>query len=92
MAGGRIYHLMGTELVAFEETACDAEAVLQRLLADHPDLLAGDQITPDAPRRWLLMAREARIPDAVGAADRWSVDHPVRRPGRVAHLCQVPVL
>lgn len=75
MAGGKIYHLVGAELVAMEETAYNAEEILQRLLADHPDLLAGDQISPDAPRRWLLIAREAGIPDAPLAADRFSIDH-----------------
>lgn len=28
------------------------EDLLQALLATHPDLLAGEQVDPDAPRRW----------------------------------------
>src|SRR5688500_10611118 len=51
------------------------EDILQALIAQHPDLLAGDQIDPDDPPRWLLVAREARVPDAEDASDRWSADH-----------------
>jgi hypothetical protein len=52
-----------------------AEAVLQGLIADYPDLLSGEQIDPENPPRWLLVKREAGVPDADGGADRWSVDH-----------------
>jgi hypothetical protein len=45
------------------------------LIAKHPDLLAGDQIDADAPPRWLLIRREAAIPDSADGGDRWSVDH-----------------
>lgn len=52
-----------------------SEDVLQELIARHPELLAGDQIDPDNPPRWLLVSREAGIPDTDGAGDRWAVDH-----------------
>lgn len=29
----------------------------------------------DAPRRWLLIKREMRVPDAANASGRWSLDH-----------------
>jgi hypothetical protein len=57
-----------------EETFA-AEDILQALLADHPDLLAGDQIDESNPRRWLLVCREAGVPDREEGADRWSLDH-----------------
>ena len=38
-----------------------AEADLQRLLAEHPSLLAGDQMDADAHRRWLLVRREMSV-------------------------------
>lgn len=53
----------------------DDEAALQRLIASHPDVLAGEQMTPQEPRRWLLIRREMGIADSSAAADRWSVDH-----------------
>jgi len=48
---------------------------LQKLLADHPDLLAGEQIDSEEPRRWLLVAREMAVPGEQGGAGRWSLDH-----------------
>ena len=73
---GRIYLLKeDSRLLAMEESAYDSESLLQRLLADHPDLLAGDQINADEPRRWLLVTREMAVPGEQGGAGRWSLDH-----------------
>ena len=44
-----------------------AEADLQELLADNIDLLPGTQINHDSPRRWLLIKREAGVPNREGA-------------------------
>src|SRR5215470_11535821 len=52
-----------------------AEAELQELLAGHVDLLPGAQINRDSPRRWLLVKREAGIPNQEGGGAWWSVDH-----------------
>lgn len=57
------------------EQPYDSEDLLQKLLADHPALLAGEQIDRRAPRRWLLIRREAGVPSAQDASDRWSSDH-----------------
>lgn len=63
-------------LRAMRVTPYEAESLLQGLLADHPDLLAGGQMYPDEPRRWLLVQREHGVPDREGAVgDRWSLDH-----------------
>jgi hypothetical protein len=76
MPDDAIFLLHATEaLERVPLTAFDAEEVLQRLIAQHPALLAGDQIDPDDPPRWLLLSREAGIPDAAGGASRWAVDH-----------------
>ncbi len=48
---------------------------MQKLLADHPDLLAGDQINVEEPRRWLLVSREMAVPGEQDGAGRWSLDH-----------------
>lgn len=55
--------------------AYSSELVLQKLIEDYPELLAGEQIDPDDPPRWLLIKREAGIPDAEQSTDRWSADH-----------------
>jgi hypothetical protein len=75
MAGGKIYLREKVGLVPMTEARYDAEDVLQRLLADYPDLLAGDQMRPSEPRRWLLITREAGVPDAEGGQPRWSLGH-----------------
>jgi hypothetical protein len=52
-----------------------SEDDLQTLLARHPSLLAGDQMSPGSPRRWLLVAREAPLPSEQDGGNRWSIDH-----------------
>jgi hypothetical protein len=75
MSGG-IFLLRGDdELVELRESRYEAEEVLQALIAKFPSLLAGVQYASDAPRRWLLVGREAALPDDEDAAGRWSVDH-----------------
>jgi hypothetical protein len=56
-------------------TAYQAEAELQELLARHVDLIPGAQINRDDPRRWLLIRREAGVPNREGGGGWWSVDH-----------------
>lgn len=58
-----------------EEAAYDAEKTLQELLAKYPDLLAGEQINVEEPRRWLLITREMAVPGDEDGAARWSLDH-----------------
>lgn len=71
-----IFHLDADgELVEMREEPYESEDLLQHLLAEHPDLLAGAQINPDEPRKWLLVRREAGVPDDADASDRWAVDH-----------------
>ena len=57
------------------EKQFDREDTLQKLLADHPELLSGEQMNPDKPRRWVLINREQGIADTEGGNSRWAVDH-----------------
>ena len=57
------------------EEPFSTEDALQRLLAEHPELLDGEQMRPGDPRRWILVTREQGIADTAGAAARWSLDH-----------------
>src|SRR2546426_5072547 len=63
------------ELVEMNEQAYDSEDLLQTLLAKYPSLLAGNQIDPNAPRRWLFVERESGVPSKEGGGGRWSADH-----------------
>ncbi len=57
------------------EEAFASEDTLQELIADYPELLSGEQISPTNPRRWILIRREQGIADTEGGADRWALDH-----------------
>ncbi len=63
------------ELVAMDSAPYANEDLLQRLVADYPALLPGAQMTPEAPRRWLLVSREKSVPDQADSGGRWSLDH-----------------
>lgn len=70
-----IYIESNDELIRMELDAFSKEDDFQNLLERFPDLLAGDQISPGSPRRWLLIKREAGVPCTEGGSDRWSLDH-----------------
>lgn len=72
----RIYVRHGADrLEPLEEEPFSTEDALQTLLAEHPELLDGEQMRPGDPRRWILVTREQGVADAAGASARWSVDH-----------------
>lgn len=57
------------------EQPYESEDLLQKLLADHPGVLAGDQFHGAEPKRWLLIRREAGIPAEDAGSNIWSLDH-----------------
>lgn len=75
MAGGVFLIQKDESLVAMTEQPYDSEDVLQVLLAKYPDLLAGDQMDVEVPRRWLLISRETPIPVEEGGGWQFSCDH-----------------
>jgi len=75
MAGSIFLIQSNGVLSKMEDTPYEKELDLQRLLADYPDLLAGDQIDSNKPRRWLLISREMALPSEEDGPGRWSVDH-----------------
>src|SRR3990172_8968666 len=52
----------------------DEDKELQTLLEKNPNLLPGDQIDPENPRRWLLIKREMPVQDPITGGARWSID------------------
>lgn len=72
---GGIFLLSGEKLVEMREQAYDSEDLLQAWLAKYPNLLAGGGQLAGSPRRWLLVKREAGVPDREAGGDRWSLDH-----------------
>ena len=65
----------GGGLVEMTEETYNSEDLLQGLLAQYPNLLAGDQMDSTEPRLWLLVSREAPLASKVDGSGRWLVDH-----------------
>ena len=63
-------------LEPLEEERFAKEDELQALIAEHPEVLDGEQMRPGDPLRWILITREQGIAEsAADAGARWSVDH-----------------
>jgi hypothetical protein len=74
--GGGIYLIQPDgKLVEMKQESYKSEGVFQDILANYPNLLAGDQIDSQQPRRWLLIAREVGVPAQQDGANHWSLDH-----------------
>lgn len=63
------------KVVEMKEELYKSEDVFQIILAQYPNVLAGDQIDSQNPRRWLLISREIRVPAEEGGSGQWSLDH-----------------
>jgi len=60
---GKIFLLQeGNKLVEMDENEYVSEDILQDLIAKYPNLLAGDEMDVDVPRKWLLVQREQILP------------------------------
>jgi hypothetical protein len=76
MKSAKIFLVEGEmKLTPMTETSYVKEADLQALLANYPDLIPGDQINFEDPRRWILVARELGVPGGEDENSRWSLDH-----------------
>ena len=72
-----------------EEQPFSTEDELQALIAEHPELLDGEQIRPGDPRRWLLITREKGISQSSDTGARWSIDHLIVDQDAVPTLVEV---
>ncbi|MCM8765713.1 MAG: hypothetical protein NC920_02555 [Candidatus Omnitrophica bacterium] len=73
---GKIFLLVGNgnSLSPMEEKEFEKETILHELLASYPDLLPGDQIDPEDPRRWLVVDREVGIYEEEAGSEEFSLD------------------
>ncbi len=73
---GNIYLLQDNQTLVemTEETYID-EDLLQKLLGQYPSLLAGHQINPADPRRWIVIKRTREVKGEEGRPEKWSLDH-----------------
>lgn len=75
MAGGIFLIRDDGKLVQFTDKLYESEDMLQTYVEQYPDLLAGDLIDAQAPRRWVLVQRESPLACNEGGTARWSIDH-----------------
>lgn len=68
-------HKESGALIELHEKPYDSEDVFQELIERNPKVLAGGQINPDNPCRWVLLSREMGIPSAVNGGSQWFLDH-----------------
>jgi hypothetical protein len=70
-----IFLTNGTDLVVLRPQAYPKEDVLQKALAEYPDVIAGPTTSGVAAGRLLLVRREMGVPSAEGGGAVWSLDH-----------------
>ena len=86
----RIYtRVKGGGLEELVEEPFATEDELQTLIAEHPELLDGEQIRPGDPRRWILITLEKGIAETSEAGARWAVDHLIVDQDAVPTLVEV---
>jgi hypothetical protein len=76
-------------LLELTERPYESEDLLQQLLERYPSLLAGRQMNPAEPRRWILVTREAGMPSRPGGSAQWSADHVFLDQGAVPTIVEV---
>ncbi len=79
----------GGRLEPLEEEPFSSEGELQALIAERPELLDGEQISPSAPRRWILITREKGITESPDSGALWSIDHLIVDQDAVPTLVEV---
>lgn len=73
---GKIYRINDDQTLSeLVEEPYSNEILLQDLLEKYPDLLAGDQISFDQPRRWLFITREFPVPGDERGDQSGYLDH-----------------
>ncbi len=70
-----IYIIKDNQLTRMQQQEYLSEDQLQPLLEEHPELIPGDVIDTDNPRKWLLVNSEMGVPDNNDSGSRWSIDH-----------------
>ncbi len=86
----RIYNRGGDGgLEPLQEQPFSTEDELQALIAQHPELLDGEQIRPGDPRRWILITREKGIAQTPDSSAWWSLDHLIVDQDAVPTLVEV---
>jgi len=75
MAGNIYVRHESGKMTELSQKQYETEDFFQTLIEEYPTILAGDQINPEQPRKWLLISREMGVPSEQGGNAQWSLDH-----------------
>ena len=84
-----IFLIQDEALTVLSPTPYETEDVLQQLLADHPEVLAGGTTSEGQVARLLLVRREMGVPTATRGPATFSVDHLFLDPDGVPVVVEV---
>ena len=72
----KIFYMNAQEQATpMQEAKYESEDVFQLLIERCPEVLAGDQIDPARPRKFVLISREMGVPQEQGGGAQWFLDH-----------------
>ena len=74
---GKIFSIRdGEGITELTQTPYENEDLFQALIEKHPEILAGEQINPENPRKWVLISREmgVALDDSIGRLDHLYID------------------
>ncbi|PKL66714.1 MAG: hypothetical protein CVV28_09960 [Methanobacteriales archaeon HGW-Methanobacteriales-1] len=71
----KIYLIKDDNPITLEEKEYKQEIVLQELLGKYPDILAGEQMNPENPRRWILVTSELHLVSKDAGNTNFYLDH-----------------
>jgi hypothetical protein len=89
MTDNAIFMVQDQTLTVLSPTEYETEDVLQRLLADHPEVLAGGTTAEGQVPNLLLVRREMGVPTSAGGSPTFSVDHLFLDPAGVPVIVEV---
>ena len=75
MSDDGIFLTSGDDLKVLVQQPYASEQVLQRALADHPEVIAGPTTAGEEAGRLILVRREMGVPGVAGGPAVWSLDH-----------------
>jgi hypothetical protein len=75
VGGESIFLLEDGRLGVLQARPYESEAVLQRVLAEHPEVIAGPTTLGDTPAGLVLVRQEMGVPTKDGGSAAFSLDH-----------------
>lgn len=89
MGSDGIFMIRDGQLAVLRDSPYETEEILQRALADFPDVLAGGTTSAEEDRPLLLIGRERGVPTAAEGSSVFSLDHLFVDPDGVPVIVEV---